>query len=332
MLDHKISKMKAMWNYLYQFYLNYIHVIIEKLQDLPDTNYKLGLLHLRKDNIYDAKLRFKIVLLFNKNHLMASYKLGYCYLLMGNNKQAMQYFTSCLKLKPDFVEAQYMLAIIDKKRQIPSFIPISIIEEFFDDLAESYQKDFVEQKGYKGHVLLFETLQEIEELKHSDKLEVLDVGCGIGLCGVYFKERSTIGFLTGIDISAQMLMQAKRAKAAGKPAYDNLLKIDFNKYLQNNDKKFNIIMSACSLHYANDLETIIMQCKKMLYPGGVLTFSVEKSTGDDIVLNEKMENFSYSENYLENAANKAGFSKVSINEVVVDDQNTVAWQFTGKVS
>ncbi|AIL65190.1 biotin biosynthesis protein BioC [Rickettsiales bacterium Ac37b] len=334
MLDHKTNKIKSMWNYIYKFYLDYmgsIQVIIEKLKNLPETNYKLGLFHLRKGNIYDAKLRFKIVLLLNKNHLMACYKLGYCYLVMGHTKKAAQYFVNCLKIKADFVEAQYMLATIDKKRSPISFIPISIVEEFFDDLAENYHKDFVEKKGYKGHILLFESIQTLGEIKHFEKLEVLDMGCGTGLCGVYFKERSSIDFLTGIDISTQMLVQTKYAKAAGKPAYDNLLKTDFNNYILKHDKKFHIIMSACSLHYANDLEEIITHCKKMLYPGGVLAFSVEKSIGDDIVLNERMENFSYSKRYLENVANKAGFNKVIINEVAVDEKNTLVWQFVGKV-
>lgn len=333
MTNSKANKTKSLWNYIHKFYLDYMisfQVIFEKLKNLPETNYKLGLFHLHEGNIYDARLRFKIVLLLNKNHLMACYKLGYTYLVVGESEKAAQYFIRCLKIKPDFAEAQYMIATIDKKQQSPSFIPITIIEEFFDDLAPNYQKNFVEQKGYKGHILLFESI-ESADIQHLDKLEVLDVGCGTGLCGVYFKEKISIDFLTGIDISAGMLMQAKQAKVQGKPAYDNLLKTDFNSYLLNSEKKFHIIMSACSLHYANDLEAIITHFNKMLYPKGILAFSVEKSSVNDIVLNEKMENFSYSKSYLENAANKAGFSKVIINEVVVDDKNTVLWQFMGKM-
>ena len=53
---------------------------VEKSKDLKKTNYDLGIFHLEKGNLADAKFRFKFVLKFDSNYKDALYQLARSYI------------------------------------------------------------------------------------------------------------------------------------------------------------------------------------------------------------------------------------------------------------
>ena len=83
-------------------------------------------------------------------------------------------------------------------------------------------------------------------LEPSHRLDVLDAGCGTGLCGALvapFARR-----LTGVDLSDGMLAHAK-----DKNVYHALVKAELTEYLRANREAFDLIVSADTLVYFGDL-------------------------------------------------------------------------------
>ena len=109
-----------------------------------------------------------------------------------------------------------------------------------------------------------------------NRLDVLDAGCGTGLCGVLvapFARR-----LVGVDLSEGMLAHAKE-----KNVYHALMKAELTEYLRDNSEAFDLIVSADTLVYFGDLEGVIAACAGALRPNGLLVFTLEHAVGDAAV-------------------------------------------------
>ena len=86
-------------------------------------------------------------------------------------------------------------------------------------------------------------------LEPSKSLDVLDAGCGTGLCGPLVAPYARR--LTGVDLSAGMLAQAKE-----KNVYDALMKGELTEYLRDSREAFDLIVSADTLVYFGGLEDV----------------------------------------------------------------------------
>src|SRR5439155_9821753 len=81
-------------------------------------------------------------------------------------------------------------------------------------------------------------------------LDVLDVGCGTGLCGPLVAQYARR--LVGVDLSAGML------KLAGeKKVYDELVQAELTAYLQQSRDEFDVILTADTLVYFGALEEVV---------------------------------------------------------------------------
>ena len=67
--------------------------------------------------------------------------------------------------------------------------------------------------------------------------DILDAGCGTGLCGVLLKPLARS--LTGVDLSASML---KKAKQRG--IYDRLVEDEITRFLSEHVAAFDVVASA----------------------------------------------------------------------------------------
>jgi transcription termination factor NusB len=68
-----------------------VHDKINKLRNLTETNYLLGLHHSRLDNMSDAELRFRIVLFLNPQHTDALYQLAKCLFIRDQKFHVMKF-------------------------------------------------------------------------------------------------------------------------------------------------------------------------------------------------------------------------------------------------
>jgi tetratricopeptide (TPR) repeat protein len=93
---------------------HYFSSLKEKLKNLSETNYQLGLEHLKKGNIWEALSRFKIITFFWPNHNKALYQYAYCLVLTDGTVNARRVLEKLLKKSHDMKEAKNLLSLLKK--------------------------------------------------------------------------------------------------------------------------------------------------------------------------------------------------------------------------
>ena len=289
----------------------------EKSKDLAKTNTELGFSYLQQGHINDAVFRFKMALRFNKEYAPAFYGLGSCRYTEDNQEEAADFFRKTLAIDPDYVEAQYMLAM-QGGGILPLKMPVSLINEKYSPIAEEYNKYYVGDLNYQAHELVCDAVIDALEDKETKK-DILDLGCGTGLCGQLFRERKIAQSLVGVDINADMLNQARAMEFNYKPVYNSLEQQDYMEYLKQAEKKFDVILGACSLHYHKALSDIFGLCKAALSSGGLIGIAVAKSNDKDVELFFDQGCFGYTLSYIEAQAKISGLTCLTSKEAVLYD-------------
>ncbi|MEI8396338.1 MAG: methyltransferase domain-containing protein, partial [Rhodospirillaceae bacterium] len=101
-------------------------------------------------------------------------------------------------------------------------------------------------------------------------LEVLDAGCGTGLCAPVL--RPFARHLTGIDVSERMLDLARQ-----RGLYDRLIRAELTEALAERENCFDLIAVADVLCYLGDLKPVIAALARALRPDGALAFTAEQA-------------------------------------------------------
>lgn len=77
-------------------------IIRQKMQNLSQTNYNLGMKHLNEGNLKEAIFRFKITKKFWPENYEAYYQLIYCMILVHNFKSAQIVINELLEKNPSY--------------------------------------------------------------------------------------------------------------------------------------------------------------------------------------------------------------------------------------
>jgi predicted TPR repeat methyltransferase len=140
-------------------------------------------------------------------------------------------------------------------------------------------------------------------------LDVLDAGCGTGLCGPLLKPFASR--LTGVDLSGGML-----EKAQGRDLYDALHRQELTAFMAERPDAFDVVVSADTLVYFGELEAAMRAAARTLKPGGWLCFTVEAlEEGLDSYRLQPHGRYAHSRAYLETALKQAGLRVVKIHGV-----------------
>jgi predicted TPR repeat methyltransferase len=135
------------------------------------------------------------------------------------------------------------------------------------------------------------------------ELDVLDVGCGTGLCGPLLKPHARR--LVGVDLSGRML-----AKAEQRQVYDELCQAELTAYLAAHPASFDVVVSADTLVYFGALQEVAAAAASALRPGGWLVFTVEAAVGNLARPDYELHyhgRYVHSRRYLEDVLGRAGF-------------------------
>ena len=172
------------------------------------------------------------------------------------------------------------------------------IERFFDGFASTYD-DTLEELTYRAPQQIGAMLAEIVDSR-GRTLDVLDAGCGTGLCGaqVHGFARS----LVGIDLSTQMLERAKARRI-----YDDLVHTDLVGGMRSRPKSADVVVSADVLVYFGDLQPPFDAAATALRPGGWLLASVELSGRTETFELAETGRYEHAESYIRSALDGAGF-------------------------
>ncbi len=89
-------------------------IIKDKLLNLLDTNYQLGLRHIERGNLSEAIFRFKFIKLFWPSCFDAYYQLAYALILAKRPYQAKKILNELVIRNPDYTDkANALLASIE---------------------------------------------------------------------------------------------------------------------------------------------------------------------------------------------------------------------------
>ena len=171
----------------------------------------------------------------------------------------------------------------------------------FDTVADIYD-GAVEDTNYLASPHMLLALEQHLNGAEAPLLDILDLGCGTGLCGAAFERYARR--LVGVDLSTQML-----EKARVKDKYDELWLDDVVSYLSKTSECFDLVTSAGVFAYVNSLQAVLDGCRRVLRPGGRLLFTVDCHEAEPDVLpsTRSAMMFMHSKFYVAQSLQDAGF-------------------------
>lgn len=150
------------------------------------------------------------------------------------------------------------------------------------------------------------------EPSSSQKLIILDLGCGTGLCGEKFLPLAKK--LIGVDLSSEMLHIAKQ-----KEIYDELHCLDITNVLVNYANNIDLILAADTLVYSGDLDALFKNTQQALKTDGYFAFTCENTEHYPYIL-QKTARFAHSLEYIHSLAEKYGFTILQNNTITMRTQ------------
>lgn len=153
--------------------------------------------------------------------------------------------------------------------------PADMVAQRFDAVADDFDEHLVAKLGYDGPAQLTVMLAACGE--PAGALDVLDLGCGTGLCAPIlapFARR-----LAGVDLSGGML-----AKARARGLYQSLEQRDLLDVLAEPQARWDMIVAFDTFPYLGALEDAFAAVAEALRPGGWFAFSTEHAEGESYLL------------------------------------------------
>jgi len=234
-----------------------------------DAYHNLGILLNGLKRPQEAAVCFSKVITLRPKHPEARRQLALAHCTLGEVDKAVEIFEEWLKEEPDHPIARHMLAACSG-RDVPPRASDAFVEMTFDSFAATFDSKLA-RLLYRAPALVAEMLAE-PGVEASKSLDVLDAGCGTGLCGPLIAPYARR--LVGVDLSARMIAQARARKV-----YDELVKRELTDYLSHSTGAFDVIVSADTLVYFGPLEGVVAASADALRPGGRLIFTVEELIG-----------------------------------------------------
>ncbi|MBY0239536.1 MAG: tetratricopeptide repeat protein [Burkholderiaceae bacterium] len=207
---------------------------------------------------------------------------------------AIDAYRDALACGADAQSVNYHLAALGVQ-PAPAAPPAQYVAALFDQYADGFDQHLQQVLHYRVPALLMAALAG---RLGAPTLDVIDLGCGTGLCGPLLRPHART--LVGVDLSPQMLQQARR-----RAVYDELVRADITAALQ--DRSADLLVAADVLVYLGDLQPLFRAVRQALRAGGVLVFSVEALDGGDYALRSSGR-YAHAANYLRALAQAHGLT------------------------
>ena len=239
------------------------------------------------------------VITLRPKHREARRLLALAHCVLGDIDEAVNIFDEWLDEEPGDPIALHMRAACTG-RDVPARASNGFVERTFDSFASSFESK-LEHLSYRAPALVAAMLEN-SGLEPSKQLDVLDAGCGTGLCGPLLAPYARR--LVGVDLSEGMLALAKE-----KHVYDGLIKSELTDHLRDHSAAFDLIVSADTLVYFGDLGCVVAAAAGALRPNGLFIFTLEHAVGAVADINWRLElhgRYSHARNYVERVLTAAG--------------------------
>lgn len=254
--------------------------------------FNLGVIHMQLGQIDTAIEHYQKAIYIEPNSFAAQNNLGVAFLARHHIPYALQHFQQALRLQPDNQAIAYTVTMLSKQQNLAA-APVEYIRSLFDAYADHYEPHLLNTLNYQVPKLLLDTVRQVISLTPS-AYDILDLGCGTGLCGVTFKPYAKT--LTGVDLSEKMLQLARQ-----KNVYDKLENCDLIQFVAQYKNTYDLVLAGDVLVYVGDLATLFPAVSAALRTNGCFAFNTEICTEGEYKLNPSGR-FTHSKNYLERLA------------------------------
>ncbi len=228
--------------------------------------------------------------------------LGIAYYRLGRIADAAQCYRAWLRDEPDNAVARHLLAACTGDA-VPQRAPDEYVTALFDEMAEDFDERLLGSLSYRGPQIIAALLEG--HLRPGSALDVLDAGCGTGLCAAVL--RPYAAQLVGVDLSPAMLRKARHGKL-----YTELVEAELTAFLVGRRNRFDLIVMADTLIYFGNLAALFGAVGAALRAGGSFAFTVETvapaaPASVDFCLSPSGR-YAHSERYLRSALEAAGLA------------------------
>lgn len=223
-------------------------------------------------------------------------------------EEAVASFRKALELGGDKADLNYALASLGAATA-PSGSPSKYVVNLFDWYAQHFDNHLQGHLKYQTPELL---CARVSSLATRQALDIVDLGCGTGLCGPLLKPLART--MTGVDLSPKMLeMAGKRG------LYDDLVCSDLTDFLQPHTARFDLVISTDVFIYVGALESVFQATRKAIRPGGLFAFSFETSEEQDLVLRPSRR-YAHSVAYIQRLAEENKFEIANLEPSVIREE------------
>lgn len=230
------------------------------------------------------------VLELDPEHGRAHEMLGRVLYLAGEHAAAASIFRSWADVDPDNPVPVHMLAACSGEN-VPVRACDAYVRATFDAFADSFDEMLLQRLDYHAPQRLLDALAPVLG-NPGGLLDVLDAGCGTGLCGPLFRPYASA--LTGVDLSPGML---RKARVRG--VYDALVEAELVDFLRGATARFDVVACADTLCYFGDLAPAIDAAASALRGGGWFGFTVERADDVDTYGINPHGRYSHARRYVE---------------------------------
>lgn len=217
-------------------------------------------------------------------------------------------FRRALDLGGDQAELSYALASLGADATPPS-APSRYVVSLFDWYADHFDDHLQGRLKYQTPALICEQLFKLDPPRD---LDVLDLGCGTGLCGPLLKPLARS--MTGVDLSPRMLEMAHK-----RGLYDELVCSDLSDFLAPHTASFDLVVATDVFIYVGALETVFQATRHAMRPGSLFAFSFETSEEQDLVL-RPTRRYAHSVAYIRRLADANRFDVIRLEPSVIREE------------
>jgi predicted TPR repeat methyltransferase len=238
--------------------------------------------------------------------------LGVVYAQCGRMEDAARVFREWLALEPGNAQARHHLAAVTGL-DVPERAADAYVADLFDRFAGSFD-ECLSNLEYQAPQRVGEALAQVLGMPpghgQQRRLDVLDAGCGTGLCAPWLTPYARR--LVGVDLSAGMLERARR-----RGGYDALEACELTIWLRSHPGTQDVIASADTLCYFGRLDDVLGAAANCLRRGGLLVFTVEaRDEGEDYRI-EPHGRYSHCARYVQASISAAGMTPLDMTRVVL---------------
>lgn len=199
-----------------------------------------------------------------RTRALVELRLGHANRLTGNEILARRHYQSVAALAPDIP--------LDQWPPGTGGNPHDDVQGLFNVFADRFDSHLAGTLRYTVPELIGDLLKEMGT---GHALDILDAGCGTGLCQPVLGPRAAR--LDGCDLSLNML-----GKARERGGYSHLWWSDLLEFLPCQPDKWQMVVAADVLIYMRDMDAVFRHVTTSLRAGGQFIFSLLSTDGGDI--------------------------------------------------